>query len=63
MAFQAAIVGLSKIGASIGLALADNAEKLQRVGHDKERRITSYAEKVGAVDRIEVLREGCGDIS
>ena len=53
MTIQLTIIGLGQIGASIGLALAEKGELLQRVGHDRERRIANYAEKIGAVDRIE----------
>jgi prephenate dehydrogenase len=53
MTIQLTIIGLGQIGASIGLALAEKGEMLQRVGHDRETRIARYAEQMGAVDRVE----------
>jgi prephenate dehydrogenase len=46
------IVGLGQIGASIGLALAENTEMFERVGHDLDLRIAKQAQKIGAVDRV-----------
>jgi prephenate dehydrogenase len=51
MAVQITIIGLGKIGASLGLALADQKEKIVRMGHDPEPDITRRAEKLGAVDK------------
>lgn len=51
MAFQAAIVGLSKIGASIGLALSRYPEELFVVGYDEDPKIAKAAEKMGAVSK------------
>ena len=48
------IVGLGQIGASIGLALGVHKELVQRVGHDSDIRIARQAEKMGAVDRVEI---------
>jgi prephenate dehydrogenase len=52
MTVQITIVGLGQIGASIGLALGDQKERILRVGHDREARVAQQAEKAGAVDRI-----------
>jgi len=54
MTVQMSIIGLGQIGASIGLALKDQKELLRRVGNDKEFPIARQAEKIGAVDRVEV---------
>jgi prephenate dehydrogenase len=48
------IIGLGQIGASIGLALKDQKELLRRVGNDKDYSIARQAEKIGAIDRVEV---------
>jgi len=48
------IIGLGQIGASVGLALAERKELLRRVGHDKEVKIARQAEKIGAIDRVEM---------
>jgi len=53
MAVQITIIGLGQIGASIGLALANQKELIQRVGHDKEPAIARRAKQIGAVDRTE----------
>jgi prephenate dehydrogenase len=53
MTVQITIIGLGQIGASIGLALTNQKELLQRVGHDKEPAIARKAKQLGAVDRTE----------
>lgn len=53
MAIQLTIIGLGQIGASIGLALSDQVERVRRVGHDQDMRIARRAEKMGAVDHVE----------
>lgn len=52
MTIQITIIGLRRIGASIGLALKDHQELVKRVGHDRESSIARQAEKMGAVDQI-----------
>ncbi|MEW5872208.1 MAG: prephenate dehydrogenase/arogenate dehydrogenase family protein [Chloroflexota bacterium] len=54
MAIRITIVGLGQIGTSIGLALADHQELLFRVGHDRELQVARQAEKMGALDRVEI---------
>jgi prephenate dehydrogenase len=54
MSIQITIIGLGQIGASIGLALKDRKDMLVRVGHDKEIEVSRQAEKLGAIDRIEI---------
>jgi prephenate dehydrogenase len=53
MAVRIAIIGLGQIGASFGLALAGQAEKIQRLGYDRDGQVARRAEKMGAVDRLE----------
>lgn len=51
MAAQMTIIGLGKIGASMGLALASQKSQLYRVGHDRSPEAMRRAEKLGAVDK------------
>jgi prephenate dehydrogenase len=53
MTVQITIIGLGQIGASIGLALAERKDSIERVGHDREPAAAKQALKLGAVDRIE----------
>lgn len=48
-----AIVGLGRIGGSIGLALKKSNVDLEVVGHDKDHRATQQAQKRGAVDKTD----------
>jgi prephenate dehydrogenase len=52
MAVQITIVGLGQIGASFGLALANQPELVRRVGHDRQPEIGRKAEKMGALDKL-----------
>ncbi|MBN2550059.1 MAG: prephenate dehydrogenase [Anaerolineales bacterium] len=54
MTVQITIVGLGQIGASVGLALANQQNQLLRVGHDLEVQIARRAEKMGALDRVDL---------
>lgn len=54
MTVQITIVGLGKIGASAGLALAEHDALVRRVGHDKEPQTAKQAQKIGAVDEIKL---------
>lgn len=54
MGIQITIVGLGQIGASIGLALKDKKDQLVRVGHDIEIGVARQAEKMGAIDRVDI---------
>jgi prephenate dehydrogenase len=54
MTIQITIVGLGQIGTSVGLALADQAELVQRIGHDRELGIARKAEKMGALDKVAI---------
>lgn len=50
---QITIVGLSQIGASVGLALSGKTELLRRVGFDRDPKIARQAERMGAIDTTE----------
>lgn len=52
MSVQITLIGLNQIGASFGLALANAAEQIQRVGHDKDPDMARMAQKMGAVDKL-----------
>jgi len=54
MTIQIAIIGLGQIGTSIGLALASQTELVRRIGHDKSYEIAKTAEKMGALDKVEI---------
>lgn len=49
MPVQITIIGLGQVGASIGLALSKNTEKVFITGHDKEYGTEQSAKKLGAV--------------
>jgi prephenate dehydrogenase len=53
MPVQVTIIGLGRIGASIGMALDAHKDKVFRVGHDKELSIERAAERKGVVDKTE----------
>jgi len=48
------IIGLGQIGASFGLGLAGYKDQIQRFGHDLDPTISRRAEKIGAIDRVEL---------
>lgn len=52
MGIQVAIIGLGQIGASFGLALANQKPAIQRIGHDQDFDMARLAVKKGAVDKI-----------
>lgn len=54
MTVQITIIGMGQIGTSIGLALAKHTDLVRRVGHDKEIGIARKAEKMGALDKVEI---------
>jgi prephenate dehydrogenase len=51
MKIKMTILGLGQIGASIGLALADKPDLIQRIGYDLEPKVMRRAKKIGAVDK------------
>jgi prephenate dehydrogenase len=52
MTVNITIIGLGRIGASMGLALASHADQVTVTGHDKSPTIAQVAKKLGAVDRV-----------
>jgi prephenate dehydrogenase len=54
MAVQLTIVGLGQIGTSVGLALAEEGERIYRMGHDRELGAARRAEKLGALDKVSI---------
>ncbi len=54
MTVQITIIGLGQIGGSFGLALQPKQELIKRVGHDKDANVARQAEKIKAIDRLEV---------
>ena len=54
MPLKITILGLGRIGASIGLALAKIKDQAIRVGNDREPLVMRQAEKIGAVDKTTI---------
>ena len=54
MAVQLTIIGMGQIGTSVGLALAEESERIFRMGHDREIGIARRAEKLGALDKVSI---------
>lgn len=54
MTVNITIIGLGQIGASVGLALADQSEVVFRLGHDREMSKARKAEKMGALDKVSI---------
>ena len=54
MAVQLTIIGMGQIGTSVGLALAEESERIFRMGHDREIGIARRAEKRGALDKVSI---------
>ncbi len=52
MPVQITIIGLSQIGASIGLALGKVKDQVTRFGNDRDPMVMRQAEKAGAIDKI-----------
>ncbi len=52
MTVKITIIGLGKIGTSVGLALAKHTSQLYRIGHDLHPEYARRAQKVGAIDKI-----------
>ncbi|MBI9048066.1 MAG: prephenate dehydrogenase [Anaerolineaceae bacterium] len=53
MTVQITILGLGKIGSSVGLALSDELKQVIRVGHDVDHQTAQASQKMGAVDKVE----------
>jgi prephenate dehydrogenase len=54
MTVQITIIGMGQIGTSIGLALSSHTNMVKRVGHDRDIGIARKAEKMGALDRVDL---------
>ena len=52
MTVNITIVGLGRIGASVGLALARHSDQLYRRGHDLHPEMARRAQKMGAIDKV-----------
>jgi prephenate dehydrogenase len=52
MTVNISIIGLGKIGASIGLALADHKDQVTTLGYDNSPQISRQAQKMGAVEHV-----------
>ncbi len=52
MTEQVAILGLGRIGASIGLALSTHAGRYYRVGYDRKQEAGRHALKAGCIDEL-----------
>jgi prephenate dehydrogenase len=52
MTVRITIVGLGQIGTSVGLALKEQGDVLERRGYDRELGISRQAEKLGALDKV-----------
>lgn len=52
MPVKITIIGLGKIGTSVGLALSKHTNQLYRVGHDIHPENARRAQKVGAIDKV-----------
>ena len=53
MTIKITLIGLGKIGTSVGLALAKHAEQIYRVGHDRTPEHSNLAKKLNAIDKVE----------
>lgn len=54
MPINITIIGLGQIGGSIGLALAEQKQNLNRLGHDIEIEVSKAAVKADAIDRFDI---------
>ena len=52
MSLEILFHGLNQIGASIGMALADQELEVRRVGYDPDGQLARHARQVGAVDHL-----------
>ena len=51
MKIQITIIGLGQIGASIGMALAQKSDLVERIGYDVDPKVMHKASNIGAVDK------------
>lgn len=54
MTVQITIIGMGQVGTSIGLGLAAHSDKIKRIGHDKSFEQANKAQRLGALDRVEI---------
>ncbi len=54
MSIQITILGLDRIGASIGMALGRHSVQVDRIGFDHKHASAMHARKINAVDRVEL---------
>lgn len=54
MSIHISILGLDRIGASIGLALGSHSDQFERSGYDRQQPTAMHARKINAVDRVEL---------
>jgi len=54
MTIRITIIGLGQIGASIGLALAEQGDMFHRTGHDRNLETARRAQKMGAIDQVAI---------
>lgn len=54
MPVQITIIGLQRVGASIGLALGKIKDQVTRIGNDRDPSVARQAVKLGAVDKTEI---------
>lgn len=59
MSLRLAIIGLNRVGASIGLALSRYPETLTPVGYDEEPGVARTAAKMGAVSKSYLTLQNC----
>jgi len=52
MTVKITIIGLGKIGTSVGLALSKHTNQLYRTGHDIHPEHARHAQKMGAIDKV-----------
>jgi len=52
MSVKIIIIGLGQIGGSIGLALAEHRNEVDRIGYDTNVEVARKAEKAGAIDKM-----------
>jgi prephenate dehydrogenase len=52
MTVKITIIGLGKIGTSVGMALSKHTNQLYRIGHDLHPENARRAQKIGAIDKV-----------
>lgn len=52
MAFEVFLIGLDRVGASIGIALQNAQGEVVRIGYDPDKQLARRSETLGAVDKL-----------